>query len=127
MLKYSTKKEVYFMSYEQNEKNMIQEGKELLKLYEQLLRETNIFLSKFGKNPKINNFTKSEELKWMKFLITNSDMIKITRLGAALHFVNDPEDKDAISNLKEQMQISASDARRNAIRNLIKRRTNRNK
>ena len=35
------------MNYEQNEENMIQEGKELLELYEQLLRKTNIFLSKF--------------------------------------------------------------------------------
>lgn len=45
------------------------------------------------------------------FFVSDEDMVKITRLAVALQYVNEPTDKEVISSLKENIQVSAMDAR----------------
>lgn len=40
-------------------------------------------------------------------------MVKITRLAVALQYVKEPTDREVISSLKENIRVSAMNARKN--------------
>lgn len=100
------------MSYNQKKVEMEKKGKKLLEAYDKLFGDTMSFISELGHYQSKANLNMIEALEWMKFIINDEDMVKITRLAVALQYVNEPTDKEVISSLKDNMQVSAMNARK---------------
>ena len=99
------------MSYNEKMVEMQKKGKDLLKSYDKLFWDTMFFISELAHYPEKENFNIKQQLEWMKFMVNDEDMVTITRLAVALQYVNEPTDKEVIASLKENIQVSAMDAR----------------
>ena len=93
------------MNYTERKNRIIQKRNLLLKQYISLYRATLQFASEINKlenEPmKIN-----EKLDWLRFSTSDKDMEKLTRLVISLLYVEDPQNKEIINNLKENMNIN---------------------
>ena len=92
---------------------MQRKGEELLRTYDKLFWNTMSFISELGHYQDKANLNMIETLEWMKFIINDEDMVKITRLAVALQYVKEPTDREVISSLKENIRVSAMNARKN--------------
>ena len=91
---------------------MQRKGEEILKTYDRLFWNTMSFISELGHYQDKANLNMIEALEWMKFIISDEDMVKITRLAVALQYVKEPTDREVISSLKENIRVSAKNARK---------------
>lgn len=93
------------MNYQVNKYKLIQKRDELLKEYKILLRKT-LELTLEISNMYGNIGSPIEMVDWIEFNSNDKEMEKLTRLAAALQYVEMPHDKDVISNLQENIEIN---------------------
>ena len=99
------------MGYNEKKFEMEKKGKKLLEEYDKLFLDTMFFMSELGNLPDKEKFNFIEGLKWMDFIFSDEDVVKITRLAVALQYVNEPTNKEVIDSLKENIKTNAVDAR----------------
>ena len=93
------------MNYQVNKYKLIQKRDELLKEYKTLLCKT-LELTVEISNMYGNIVSPIEIVDWIEFNSNDKEMEKLTRLAAALQYVEMPQDTDVISNLQENIEIN---------------------
>lgn len=95
------------MNYQVNKYKLMQKRDELLKEYKTLLCKT-LELTVEISNMYGNIVSPIEIVDWIEFNSNDKEMEKLTRLAAALQYVEMPQDKDVIYNLQENIEINNS-------------------
>lgn len=93
------------MNYELKKAELINKNKALLKEYEVLFCKTMklaVEMSNIDRLPLLP----FEMIDWLKFVSNDAEMEKFTRLVAALQYVQTPEDRNVVYNLKENIELN---------------------
>ncbi len=91
------------MSYEDKKSELLNKCNLLLRKYYSLLKDSVEFSHELISMEVTNT---SETIDLLNFMIKNEDLQKATRLMAALSYVENPQDKEVIANLKENILIN---------------------
>ena len=93
------------MNYQLKKYEIINKKNVLLKEYKDLLYKTlKLTVEIYGITEQ--KLSLDEMIDWMEFVSNDEKMEKLTRLAAALQYVEMPQDKDVISNLQENIEIN---------------------
>ena len=95
------------MCYEDKKNELKHKKSNLLKEYEVLFYKTMKLAVEMSDMDKLP-LSPIDMLDWMKFVANDEEMEKFTRLVIALQYVQSPEDRNVISNLKENIEINNS-------------------
>lgn len=94
------------MTYEERKKELLSEKTKLLTKYNALFNETMELICKMSSIFSNIDSTIIEQIDWAKLVANDSEIEKITRLAAALQYVECPNDKDVIENLEENIAVN---------------------
>lgn len=93
------------MSYEDKKVELLNKKKKLLKMYQSLYEESMEFAVDLFHITDDENINPSQVLDFVKFIAGDKDIDKLIRLIATLKYVENPEDKDAVFDLRENINI----------------------
>lgn len=93
------------MNYTERKKRIIEQRNLLLKQYLKLYRSS-LQLAKEISKLEHEPMKYNEKLDWLRFSTSDKDMIKLTRLIISLLYVEDPQNKEIISSLKDNININ---------------------
>ena len=96
------------MNYKEKKEELIKERNDLLKEYETFFYKTMELAAKMGNISEGCSLSSTEMIDWLNYLVSDLEMDKFGRLVAALQYVEEPEDKEVIFNLKENIEINNS-------------------
>ena len=94
------------------EKELIEKKDYLLKQYDKLFVECLKYARDLNTLNESLESRSLDQLNWFYFINTDEEMAKITRLIAALSYVEMPGDKEVVDNLKENIAITVEENKR---------------
>ena len=93
------------MYYEEKKNELINKKNCLLREYEALFYKTMRLAVEMDNMDKLL-LSPVDMIDWMKFVVNDEEMEKFTRLVIALQYVQSPENRNVIYNLKENIEIN---------------------
>lgn len=95
------------MNYEEKKNELINKREILMKEYKALFYKAMRLAAEIGAMDELP-LSPHEMLDWVKFISCDEEMEKFTRLVIALQYVQSPEDRNVIYNLRENIKINSS-------------------
>lgn len=93
------------MTYDEKKKKILGETRDLLSQYNDIFYKTIELISKTN-HILDDDADIQQKLDWAYFISHTAEMQKLIRLSAALQYVEEPQDKQTISNLKENIKVN---------------------